>query len=705
MSYSYECDEYGENCQYVWIDDDDGGNTGGGGSLGYEPGDTTGNDSTGGGDSNTGGGTNLVDNETDTTSNEGLKAPIEILNTATKPGDPGWGWKYYSDGTSIGPDGKYYHKGQQIYDPANPTGGIWGNLEKILGSNLTKGVKSLFINTDGSVNLAGVGAVGAGLYSLLDSEKKDEGGYNKPVPTKTAIRERIEQPDRPVGAQATGRRFFTDTQYVDPTDTAAMDAAKAAATAQKTALQKPAYEAVKKVDFTLPTKWNPVAADKTKTDTATNTTAANATTATSGLPAIPNALQIAQETYPNETKTLASGGIAQMRNPRYLRGSTDGMADKISSSIDNKQPAALSHGEFVIPADVVAHLGNGNSDAGAKKLYEMMSRVRKARTGTTKQGKKINPDKFMPGGLAALAGGGVVSSYNSGGEVKRFDNGGGVTGGGAGGVTLDTSKTSNLSPWVGDYVTDTLAEAKALADKPYEAYDKTLAAGTSDLQKKAFSGIDQIAQAGFDPTTFTTGTFDAAAANKYMDPFLNASLNPQIKELRRQAQINNLGTLAKAGRAGVASGASRDLMESEGIRNLLSKQSDVLSTGYSNAYNKAMEQFNKEQGMSFDAAKATEDSRKAAADYGYKSVSELARLGEIERQIEADQIAADKKAFEEERGWEYKMPQYKLNLLGGLPTGTTTNTTDTSGLPGMLQNLSGITAMYDMLKKLGVVTG
>lgn len=89
---------------------------------------------------------------------------------------------------------------------------------------------------------------------------------------------------------------------------------------------------------------------------------------------------------------LAGGG----KPARYLRGGTDGMADKIKTDIDGKQPARLSHGEFVIPADVVSHLGNGNSDAGADVLYDMMDKVRKARTGTTKQGKQINPRKMLP---------------------------------------------------------------------------------------------------------------------------------------------------------------------------------------------------------------------------------------------------------------------------------------------------------------------
>jgi hypothetical protein len=71
------------------------------------------------------------------------------------------------------------------------------------------------------------------------------------------------------------------------------------------------------------------------------------------------------------------------------------MADKIPANIDGKQEARLSHGEFVVPADVVSHLGNGNSDAGADRLYAMMDRVRKARTGTKKQGKQINPNKYL----------------------------------------------------------------------------------------------------------------------------------------------------------------------------------------------------------------------------------------------------------------------------------------------------------------------
>jgi hypothetical protein len=97
-----------------------------------------------------------------------------------------------------------------------------------------------------------------------------------------------------------------------------------------------------------------------------------------------------------ETTGMAAGGIATLKEGKYLNGATDGMADKVRANIDGVQEARLSDGEFVIPADVVSHLGNGNSDAGAKVLKDMMARVRKARTGNTKQGKEIDPKKYMP---------------------------------------------------------------------------------------------------------------------------------------------------------------------------------------------------------------------------------------------------------------------------------------------------------------------
>jgi len=100
---------------------------------------------------------------------------------------------------------------------------------------------------------------------------------------------------------------------------------------------------------------------------------------------------------------FAGGGIADLGGyadyaggGRMLKGPGDGMSDNIPATIAGKQPARLANEEFVIPADVVSHLGNGSSEAGAKQLYKMMDRVRQARTGKKAQGRQIKAAKLMP---------------------------------------------------------------------------------------------------------------------------------------------------------------------------------------------------------------------------------------------------------------------------------------------------------------------
>jgi hypothetical protein len=104
---------------------------------------------------------------------------------------------------------------------------------------------------------------------------------------------------------------------------------------------------------------------------------------------------------PGAVKMAVGGGIHALRSGGrpskggYLDGPGDGMSDSIPATIEGKQPARLADGEFVIPADVVSHLGNGSTKAGSKRLYAMLDKVRKARTGNKKQGKQINADKYL----------------------------------------------------------------------------------------------------------------------------------------------------------------------------------------------------------------------------------------------------------------------------------------------------------------------
>jgi hypothetical protein len=107
-----------------------------------------------------------------------------------------------------------------------------------------------------------------------------------------------------------------------------------------------------------------------------------------------------QARYQAQTLGYAMGGLTALKSGGqpggYLDGEGDGMSDSIPATIEGKQPARLADGEFVIPADVVSHLGNGSSKAGSKRLYAMLDKVRHARTGNKKQGKEIKADKYLP---------------------------------------------------------------------------------------------------------------------------------------------------------------------------------------------------------------------------------------------------------------------------------------------------------------------
>ena len=355
------------------------------------------------------------------------------------------------------------------------------------------------------------------------------------------------------------------------------------------------------------------------------------------------------------------------------------------SNIDGVQPAKLSHGEFVIPADVVSHLGNGNSDAGAKVLYGMMDRVRKARTGTKKQGKQINPEKFTPGGIAGYAGGGAVA-FNTGGVTGSVN------------PSQAISNEQNISEWAGPYVGDMLSKTAALTNAPYQAYQGPMVAGTAPLQSKVFSGLEGLnfpgqlgqsftAQGAYQLPSMTPGGVTGqqagpgGIASQYMNPYLSAVLTPQLEELRRQSQITQMGTAGKLAQAGAFGGSRQAIMDAETQRNLLQEQNKAIGTGYANAYDKAMGQFNVEQGQA-----------KTLADM-------MAGAGQQQRGIEQEGITALQKQFETEQLAPYTNLRFQKEMLQGLPVATASTTANQSTM-GQLG--SGFENIGKLMKELGL---
>jgi hypothetical protein len=173
-------------------------------------------------------------------------------------------------------------------------------------------------------------------------------------------------------------------------------------------------------------------------------------------------------------------------------------------------------------------------------------------------------------------------------------------------------------------------------------------------------------------------------AGSYMNPYLQNVLQPQLAELNRQSQINLQPSLAKLTQAGGFGGGRQAIMESEAGRNLLNAQNTAIGTGYANAYDKAMQQFNTEQGQ------------------GATLAGMMSGVGATNRAIEAEGVAADKAQFEEARANPYKMVQFQQSLLSGMPINAMDYTMqDPSTLTKVAQ---GVNTVDEMLKVLYGIT-
>jgi len=292
-----------------------------------------------------------------------------------------------------------------------------------------------------------------------------------------------------------------------------------------------------------------------------------------------------------------------------------------------------------------------------------------------------------------------------------------------------SANQQSLSEWAGPYVTSMLGRAQAISEQPYQVYQGPQTAGESGLQNKMFQGLGnlsfpsqlgqsfsssgayqppQMGQNGFanQPVgmgagvppqgmgagigSLGTGNNQAApapaplgVAAQYMNPYLQNVLTPQLDELRRQNDITNMGTNAKMTQAGAFGGGRQAIMNSENNRNLMQEQNKTVGQGYANAYDRAMGQFNTEQGQA-------------------KTLAEMmSQAGGQQRGIEQEGITADYNEFLAQRDDPTKKVQFLQSMVQGLPISNVSNIPQSQTAAQQLFGTAGdVTAL---LTKLGVI--
>jgi hypothetical protein len=306
------------------------------------------------------------------------------------------------------------------------------------------------------------------------------------------------------------------------------------------------------------------------------------------------------------------------------------------------------------------------------------------------------------------------------------------------------------------YATDLLQRGQALSKAETPVYEGQLTTGPSKLQEQAFTGIanltvpKSITEAGnqlgtisqqqqnlsYDPTKFTSGTFGTAEAQKYMNPYIESALNPQVEYQRRQAAINQQGDMAKLAQAGAFGGSRQAILQGQNQEALGRLQSATIGSGYEKAFDKASDLYNEDMRRDMEAQKASEESKQFGAtykqtglsnaantetsradvggkeaDYGLKNLKTMSDAGETQRSI--DQEALDAQYKDWLRQTEY--PGKQIETMKGLITGLApvTSKTETiygqkekaastaAGVLGAVAGAMGIKTMDDLIKKAG----
>ena len=255
------------------------------------------------------------------------------------------------------------------------------------------------------------------------------------------------------------------------------------------------------------------------------------------------------------------------------------------------------------------------------------------------------------------------------------------------GETLPTGSTNTqgLADFAAPYITGYLGKAQALSDSPYQVYQGPLTAGQSNLQNTAFTGLGSLTvpasisgaattagniatQAGalpaYSPTSFTnqfaaptagtpttftnqftapgaysptTSAFDSTQAQKYMNPYLQASLNPQLDEARRQSQLTQQQNDARMTQGGAFGGGRQAILNAETQRNLGTNLANITGQGYNTAFNNAQQQFNADQARKMQEAQFGAQQGMSAAQLQAQFGLSAQQANEAARQFGAQQ--------------------------------------------------------------------
>lgn len=279
------------------------------------------------------------------------------------------------------------------------------------------------------------------------------------------------------------------------------------------------------------------------------------------------------------------------------------------------------------------------------------------------------------------------------------------------GMETTEGRESTLSTWAGPYVTEMLGQARAFGPSgvtatgeafgtPFKAYDASaaksyadiasgLVAGPSELQTSAFKGIGALTVPDSLKTAATQaqGIYSSAkdymptvgTVQSYMNPYLEAVLDPQKREATRQADIARTEMQSRLAKAGAYGGGRQAILEAEGQRNLQTLLGDITGKGYASAFDTAQKLRQADidagiRGLSAQtgATTALTDIGAKEGQFGLSALAEMAKMGQTQRDIDQAEKTAAYNQFIREQEDPLKRLEFQRSMLAGygLPIAT-----------------------------------
>jgi len=310
-----------------------------------------------------------------------------------------------------------------------------------------------------------------------------------------------------------------------------------------------------------------------------------------------------------------------------------------------------------------------------------------------------------------------------------------------------TSAQNTVSTFAQPLASNLLDKSNQLLNAPTPVYTGQLTAGYSPMQQQAWQGLSSLTlpssltNAGtnlndisqkaqnmsYAPNTITANQFDATQAQRYMNPYIQASLDPQLAALQRQQAINQQGDLAKLTQAGAYGGSRQAILQGQNNENLLRQQSGLIGSGYNQAYQNAATQFNADAARNLQAQQLNQAANQFGATYGLQGLQAATQaqtaaanagaqqaqygLGNLQAMNKAgsEQQSLDQQALNAQYNEYLRQLQYPQNMismqkgvLSALPVKSLSNYSAAKSLAQQVAGgISGVSGIVDSLMGKG----